>query len=146
MVTRLQRMAQSSGPKFDALRGGFQWGPAGEMLQRIVTQEAQIGRIRPGGKFRGRIVRSAHHSCRGHGVHGRNIRRFQRRLAAKHLLRLVCTSIGNYQGEFHARIQGSEVRVQNFRLWNFRNGTFTNHSFTDHFLKSTSRIRKQFHV
>ena len=87
--------------EFDSLGGRFQGRPAGEMRERVVAQQAQVGRIRARRQGRGRMIRAAQESGRRHGVHGRNMGRLQRRLAAERLLRFVGTTIGNDDGEFH---------------------------------------------
>ncbi len=99
--------------EFDSLRGRFQGRPAGEMRERVVAQQAQVGRIRARRQGLGRMIGAAQESGRGHGVHGRNMGRLQRRLAAERLLRLVGTTVGNDDGEFHGRgvrDQGSGIR------------------------------------
>ena len=85
-------MAQSSGPSSNALRRGFQRRAAGEMLERVVAQQAQVGHIRTGRQRRRHVVRSPDHARCGDRIHRRRVRRLQRRLAAERFLRLVGSS------------------------------------------------------
>ena len=87
--------------QFDSLGGGLQRRPAGEMFQRVVAQQAQVGRVGARRQRFGRIVGRPDHAGGRHGVHRRNVGRLERRLAAERLLRLVGTAVGNDDGVFH---------------------------------------------
>ena len=103
-VTRLQRIAQSLGPSWIALRRGFQRGPAGEVLQRVVAQQAQIGHVRAGRQTKPardspapRRPRAAKASMAGVWAASSGV------LPPKRLLRLIGTAVGNDDGVFHVQ-------------------------------------------
>ena len=81
------------GPEVDALGGCLQRGSARVMFHGIVAQQAEVGRIGPGGQGLGRVVGPADHARGCYGVHAGNASRFERRLAAQRLLRLVGTAV-----------------------------------------------------
>ena len=101
IVTRLQRTAQSVGPKLDALRRRFHRRPAGEVLERVVTQQAEIADLRPGRQRLRRVARPRNDAHRRDAIHVRRARRLERRLAAERLLRLIGRTIGDYNYVFH---------------------------------------------
>jgi hypothetical protein len=86
----------------NALRRGFQRRPAGEMFQRVVAEQTEIGHVGAGGQRRGHVVRTADDALRRHGVHLRHVRRFERGASAERTLRLVGAPVGNDDRVFHA--------------------------------------------
>ena len=69
IVTRLQRTAQSSGPSSIPWAAASNGGAAGEMLERVVAQQAQIGHVGARRQRLGRVVGPADHARGRHGVH-----------------------------------------------------------------------------
>ena len=87
--------------KLNSLRRGFQRRTAGEMLHRVVAEQAQARDIGTGRQRRRHVVRSADDASCDDCIHRRRAGRLQRRFAAERLLRLIGSAVGNDDGVFH---------------------------------------------
>ena len=88
----------------DALRGGFQGSAARVMGQRIVAQQAEVGRVGAGRQSGRSVVAQGDDAGLDHGVHGRQPGRFQGRFALERLLGFVGTAVGDDDGVFHGKL------------------------------------------